>query len=408
MRNVRHLVPLMACSMLVMAGCAGPSSGTVTMASATDGDTPSLASSSPDEVADSESAAIATAPATQEPQLPDVFHAQRISESSGWVLTDHGLSRTDDAGSTWEDITPAISARDGLGSHHGDIAFIDEARGWVAAPGGADATSRWVDAFVTVDGGRSWQGSRVDVSPNAGSVDVGALGESFAWIVVRDVSSSNFSVGNLHVSVDGGGTWRRYALPAAGAVTFADEMRALLVGGPGSEQVHETVDGGRSWLLQEGLTALNEAGIPRAYGPAVINADGGMIVPFSSAGESEAMAGYYSRDADDARWLEHSVAVAGPVEQGVVLPTSVTSSGAVVILAPLDGRILTFDTQEATVDERLLQGLENPVGADFVDATHGWSVAGVPCIAEDPATCSFQPRLFATDDGGASWTLLSP
>jgi hypothetical protein len=70
------------------------------------------------------------------------------------------------------------------------------------------------------------------------------------WILVGVESSSNFSVGELWRTVDGGTTWVKLAAPNGGAIHFVTLMLGFLAGGSLGEKLFITRDGGSSWQAQ--------------------------------------------------------------------------------------------------------------------------------------------------------------
>src|SRR5215471_14358244 len=67
------------------------------------------------------------------------------------------------------------------------------------------------------------------------------------WISVKQESSSNFSLGTLFISSDGGNSWNRSTLPIADQIDFSNSQMGWAVGGPAGSQIFNTQDGGLNW-----------------------------------------------------------------------------------------------------------------------------------------------------------------
>jgi photosystem II stability/assembly factor-like uncharacterized protein len=107
----------------------------------------------------------------------------------------------------------------------------------------------------TVDGGETWQEATLPLnSPEevvqVESAAIDLLNEDSIWIAVKLHSSSNFSLGRLFATQDGGFTWQERTLPLGEPVKFSDAQRGWTVGGP-ANQIYYTEDGGESWNLTE-------------------------------------------------------------------------------------------------------------------------------------------------------------
>lgn len=158
--------------------------------------------------------------------------AALLTPNDGWVLTDR-LLLTSDAGSTWRDVTPAARP---------DAAFfLDPQTGWAVSA--AEISS-------TLDGGQTWTAQPIafDLDRYSGNASLHFADRDHGWLLLQFVSSSNFSLGALFVTGDGGRSWRQLpGPPAAGRLRFTSASNGAIVGGPGSDETFVTHDAGQTW-----------------------------------------------------------------------------------------------------------------------------------------------------------------
>lgn len=215
--------------------------------------------------------------------------------------------------------------------------FVSRTRGWMVGSSGT--------IYRTRDGGRHWTKQRV------GGVtyltEVQAVDGNHVWVI----GGRNFLR-----STNGGSTWTRSTLPTGGGfrtMHFTDSARGWVVGNttavswgePGRTLIAQTVDGGRTWQLQD------NPGTPYPEDVAFVGPTMGWVA-VSVGGASNLL-----RTNDGATWR-------------LVEPEAYSQSGARLAMPNID---------------RLL----------FVDSSRGY--AG--------ATGGGMPAIFVTTDGGNRWTM---
>jgi photosystem II stability/assembly factor-like uncharacterized protein len=330
-----------------------------------------------------------------------------LNETSGWVLIDGHLFWTPDMGRTWTEIGPLIPAS----VHVEDVEFIDANIGWVlwsmAAPDGSSS----FQLAHTADHGGTWTTHPLslfdsgEVASFAEKAEMGWFDRQTGWISVKQATSSNFSVGTLFVTSDGGSTWSRTALPIADHIFFSDPQVGWAVGGPTNDQIFRTQDTGNTWQSMR-LDNSPEDILVTAY------------MPFSSQGQgllvttnlgSENSLEIYSLDDTSEKWLPVN-RVLLDVEPGVV-GLSIFDSQNFVATIPGTGSIIRMLDGELHILDNKDNLSASIVDLDMVALDVGWakSVAS-NCVSESSlddqtasVSCSSSTRLLRTLDGGVTW-----
>ena len=135
---------------------------------------------------------------------------QLIAPLSGWLLLDQDLWATNDGGQGWVNITPPQAALIWA------VDFVDNRFGWafISPPAGSSDSSSFFQVSRTVDGGSTWE--YFDFSepvftdvPGLQPVDVQLdfLDLQKGSLYVKRPTSSNFDLGDLFETSDGGSTW---------------------------------------------------------------------------------------------------------------------------------------------------------------------------------------------------------
>ena len=145
-----------------------------------------------------------------------------LTASSGWVLLGQQLFWTSNAGRTWKEIGPSLAADASIQN----VEFIDAHTGWTlwTTPDSQGGASFHVSH--TVDGGKTWTTRALslfdlgDVGLYAEKAEMGWFDTQTGWISVKQISGSNFSIGTLFTTSDGGEHWSRSTLPVADKIFF--------------------------------------------------------------------------------------------------------------------------------------------------------------------------------------------
>ncbi len=317
-----------------------------------------------------------------------------LDTNQGWVMLAHGepdipgglqfdLASTDNAGATWsvEPLRMPDWLAGSLFNGGGWLAFADPNHGWLALGTGLTAASQGGAVLVTSDGGKSWEYTD---TPDSVAGPMVMVTPQFGWLVGGGAGNDE-----LLVTRDGAKTWqtvelespvktdlmRKYdrnaeqfeqsfyqKLPPAAAKfagkepqhrfydayslpTFEDTKHGYVcVTYPGVVVLFATEDGGVSWKPDRVLTGLHE----HQMGAVVVSA------------------------VADSTWITGRVPRHGGVPQ-------------LTKLGP--GASVTDTTMPAPEESGVSQ-------MSFATASRGWVVAG--------------GKLMATNDGGATWTDITP
>jgi photosystem II stability/assembly factor-like uncharacterized protein len=346
---------------------------------------------------------------------------QLLSPSEGWVLQEDQLLWTSDGGSLWEDITPGFeTASPILGA-----TFLNTELGWFVQRDHGKEQFQPLKILSTIDGGATWQSNALPISTQDEAMLVETafidfVDASTGWVVLKLQSSSNFSLGRLYATEDGGRTWRERTLPLGEPVMFLDAARGWVAGGPRGDQLYRTEDGGKTWQNQylpdanSNLSGQVNIGLP-------VFSDGrtGML-PVTLTGSDKSRLLLYSTDDSGTTWR---------VFKEMQLDASSTSGGQVLADLDLDGDlyIALLGSDSGSSAQALIHFFmegELPSGvvsADFVSERVGWTlVQEGACSGYKPRAgennppnreawlCESHSRLLMTTDGGLSWHEISP
>jgi photosystem II stability/assembly factor-like uncharacterized protein len=352
-----------------------------------------------------------------EPRTPWVQAFDLISEDEGWLLSGGRLYWTTSGGREWREITPAGLERSSVQA----VTFIDSRQGWmIGAQEGQDDSASYTLAR-TSDGGRTWRTGPPALSeagaaePMPGAVFLFFLDAKTGWLVVRQASSSNFRVGSLFRTGDGGDSWTRQSMPIGEPVYFVTREVGWTAGGAAGGELYVTRDGGQSWEPQAPGGPQKLVYLPRFDGPET------GTLPVITLGDGAAQLELYATSDGGRSWKPAASAQLEPAVtpgQAVVLSAvdahtwlaAVSGSTQLVRVAD-NGRVDAVSSGDA--------GVAGMVALDMATAEAGWarSLAGrCDCPAQEgdgsqdasgPTNCRQSDSLLRTEDGGKSWSALS-
>ena len=333
-----------------------------------------------------------------------------LTASSGWVLLNGHLLWTSDAGQTWEEIGPSIPSDASVQ----DLEFKDEDTGWLlwtlASPDGSSG----FHLAHTIDHGLTWTIRPLplfepgEIASDAEKAEMGWFDHQTGWISVKQHTGSNFNVGVLFTTSDGGVTWRRSNLPVADEIYFRDPQTGWAVGGSARDQFFETSDGGLSWKEIE--PARLSGGHSALIYPPVSSGAESLLVMTQQAEENRLNLYALANSSDEWLPLEQVTlnAETGDIRLSILdarnFVAVIPGTKSIVHLA--DGELHVLENQD---------GLSSSIVAlDMASLEVGWAKSvDASCVTTslpDPGTgsvsCSSATRLLQTTDGGLSWQSL--
>jgi len=305
------------------------------------------------------------------------FPTKMITASIGWSWVGSSeLWRTTDAGANWTNVSPP-SLPDRLlhyrGDLHGPVYYsdfaylLDATHAWVAETGHSAAFGGglYIATFRTTDGGKTWhEGASIGgVSPELFFID-----QDHGWLLLpaqdsppTDSTRTLYSTDDagLHWNLKSSALWTGWFCCSPGPETMT--FSSLTTGWISGENLMVTHDGGVTWHVQPlPVTVSTESyvSVPTFFDP------------------------------------RRGIAFFDPH------PAGCSSGCPPAVLDP--ARLLVTTDGGSTWVVRSIPGeapLQWPV--DFVDADHGWVIAGTAAdFLSDPGV---PLPLYRTDDGGLTW-----
>lgn len=343
------------------------------------------------------------------PPGPDVQGGGLLDASHGWALTGQRLLVTADGGSTWRNVTPP--------SGFGSGAFLDAEHGWVAISeaftSASDPSYGRIDVWRTTNGGQTWTKAELpkavfnafgEILPPV-QFDFLDASQGFAFLSGNLAKGRNDS--DLFWTADGGRTWSADRPTGSGnvgnegAVGFATADDGVIVNAMHGNGMVATHDGGRTWTDAAIDLPPGSAGAELFFGePAYFDGRSGLVaIDFQTDNGSDNRV-YRTLDAGSS-WTDAATLPAGLfaitfLDEELWIGTN----GALVVRTSDGGR--TWASSSA-------MGLPGaPESLTMVDAQHGWALVGMNVCLTFKSNCSSRTALYATTDGGSTWTQLWP
>ena len=337
-------------------------------------------------------------PALPAAASPSIQSLVMLDLNNGWALTDTGVVRTVDGGTTWFNATPP-----GLNGAPASPFFLNAGTAWLAAGTGDPTTGT---LYHTTDGGASW--STTTVPFGGGSLDF--IDAMNGWEMVGLSAGMSHEAVAIFRSSDAGVTWSRVfiddpsvagstdSLPLVGdknGILALDNNHTWVTGSQPSNDfiyVYASQDGGTSWAHQE-------LAIPPAFSGAMTGAD---LPVFFGSSEGVLPVLLFANNNGADFYVSHdggqSWSATTPVGQGGFLSAASPKDffvwdGSAPFSASHDaGASWTTVTPNINIQDNL-------VSMQFINASTGWALT---------SDANSHRMLYKSVDGGATWTVLIP
>jgi photosystem II stability/assembly factor-like uncharacterized protein len=339
-----------------------------------------------------------------------VSSMQLITDGGGWILTTDGLKLTDDGGTSWNNITPPGLKPSSIKG----VYFLDSESGWVVANGPTDASGLTpIVSWRTADSGKTWAPSAIADPSITYTLSLNGpaypyfVDKEHGWAVVKTVSSSQFSNGDLYRTTDGGDSWKKQSIPLGEPAAFANEDDGVVVGGP-SGSAWVTRDGGNSWTeleiqIPEGLTVTQTGYYPAAF---FTRTNGILPAIFSN---EETVLTFFSTSDGGASWTQTggNMTTSSDHPASLLVPSAVDEDSLVTVAS--DGSEVRWSSDRgaswSVVSATGLPG--GVVHLDFATKQTGWALGVSTECKEFKQNCSYTSQVYQTSDGGQSWVSLT-
>jgi len=345
-------------------------------------------------------------PATAAPGLPALPAAASpaiqslvmLDLNNGWALTDTGVVRTSDGGSTWYNATPA-----GLNGAPASPFFLNASTGWLAASAGDPTTGT---LYHTSDGGATWSSTAVPF----GGGSLNFIDPMNGWDMVELSAGMSHEAVAIFRTSDGGGTWSRIfindpgvagssdSLPLVGdknGIIALDNNHTWVVGTqPSSDFIYlyTSQDGGTTWAHQEPAIPAGYSGAMTGANLPVFFGSREAVLPVLLFANNSGTDFYVSHDGGQT-WTGTT-----PVGQGGFLAVAsardffVWDGSASLNVSHDAGASWSTVTPNVNIKDNL-------VSMQFINGTTGWALT---------SDVNSHRMLYKTVDGGATWTVLIP
>jgi len=337
-----------------------------------------------------------------------------LASGAGWVLRGGQLWQTEDGGASWLNITPrAAETGQVLG-----VQFLDAKNAWLVHRSVGAGSPGSISVLNTADGGMTWRAVPLPLDPDGASTIAEAypqfIDAETGWVALKLQSGSNFSLGRLFATRDGGLTWGERPLPLGEPVRFVDPLRGFTAGGPLGDQLYRTLDGGLTWEEQS-LPGLSlEGSDDFSIGlPEFENERDGWL-PVTLTGGPAARLAVLRTSEGGATWdLDTLLEFESDLAPGESVPFALSENGTWKAADPGAARLYVSIPGGVIPSVGSPGSAGNIVALDFAPGGYGWvlvqegvctgfkqSGGGEGAAGKDLWSCELRSYLLATDDGG--------
>ena len=189
----------------------------------------------------------------------EIIDFDLLDSQTGWIWVNDHLYWTSNNGTSWQDITPSEMNELQLFAVH----FPDPSLGYavLGKPNAGDQQALWLAKRDNPRAGWTYLEIKLPDDTSAKSavekIQMTFLDSNHGWLMMKYASSSNFNLGALYFTRDGGLTWTKSNLDAAGETYFVNPMMGWVAGYEPVGDLLQTRDGGLTWQPSDDLTAFS-------------------------------------------------------------------------------------------------------------------------------------------------------
>jgi photosystem II stability/assembly factor-like uncharacterized protein len=337
-----------------------------------------------------------------------------IARGAGWILRGGQLWQTEDSGANWMNITPRAAETSEILS----VQFLDAKNAWLALRSMQPGFPGSIAVLNTADGGESWQAVpfplRSDEAASIAEAYPQFLDSEIGWVALKLQSGSNFSLGRLFSTRDGGLTWEERPLPLGEPVRFVDPLRGFTAGGPLGNQFFRTLDGGLTWEtyslpdLSVGDSDYISIGLPE------FESEENGWLPVTLTGDLASRLAVLRTIDGGATWdLESLLNFESDLPPGESAPFTLSGNGAWWAAGPGAARLYISVPDGKTASDSDLGRAGSIVALDLAPGGYGWVLiqegactgikhpdSGEGLAGTGSLSCELRSYLLATDDRG--------
>jgi len=342
-------------------------------------------------------AALPTLPVAASPSIQSLY---MLDINNGWALTDTGVVRTTDGGSTWYNAMPS-----GFNGAPGNPFFLNTSTGWLVT--GTDSPTAGT-LYHTTNGGATWTSASV---PFGNGSHIFFVDPMNGWVLNGLSSAMSHQAVAIYRTSNAGGSWSRVyindpsvpgytnSLPLAGDktdITASDTTHAWVIGSQPSNDfiyVYISQDGGTTWAHQNlSITSAYNSNAMTGASRPIFFGSNDAVLPVLLFANNNGTDFYVSHDGGQT-WSATT-----PVSQGGFLSVASASDffvwdGSAPLNVSHDGGS-SWSTITPNVNIK-----DNMVSMQFINATTGWALT---------SDVNSHRMLYKTVDGGATWAVLIP
>jgi len=338
-----------------------------------------------------------------------------ITPDHGWLLKDNRLYKTQTGGRSWADATPPDLAASRIRA----VTFLNAQLGWLVLTNSAAEYQTGYALARTTDGGQTWGQhtlplfSAGDARGLASAIYLQFLDPQTGWLVVKQISGSNFSLGTLFRTEDGGDTWTQLSIPIGAPVRFVTPSVGWTAGGPAGAELYQTQDGGQTWTRRAPTSLTSPQ--PQYLLPDFSDSQTGIFPVVTTVDDHTQVEFHVTRDGG-VTWQKSAQVPVGPAGTSSV-PLSVIDGEHWMVVDPETQHLTRVTAASPVAINPQFPAAAQLTSLDMASAEVGWALSTINRCSHAPEAasgatrrtegqCVQEMQLLRTQDSGQDWTPL--